>query len=929
MTNFETAVRANEMALDAQGSALQENARYMEGIEAKTNSVAASFERLATQVIESELIKALLDLANGALNLLNNKVGVFITQWGLLTGVLIGAITIFGTIATKITAMMAAITAAGGAMATMASIAAPLAAVLALVAVVGWNIYEAYKEAHPSLEQINEDISSMETELENNQKRLDELNNTGWADRTRSIQLEIDKLKAENAELEENLKKRKQQQLDEARKISTSQIGYRRQQVVATGYVEGYTDKPTIEMIQDVGDTAYEAGKNLEDLAFSMSTDIIGDITYELGKLVYKLEDSSAAYAYLSSVLVKANNEIKENGEVSKDTQKIIFANIDTITQLSNAYDVLAENNEDIDDGLELLINSYNKYAKAVADAQQKNQNLAETTQIDVVALYQMSEATDETRESIVKLIAQENIFNNTKLSVQDKIQQFKNLALAAGASANAVNAAVKAALGYVFTPDALGFTDKSGRPLSWIEQGGALSAFSAHLEDVDINAIEGIFNKLIEDEFHYTSTGGSGGKDAIRAAFEAAYKLAQHNREMNLADEKNYLDTVEYLNNKYFANKKQYQEDYWKYEEEVYKGRQKLAEEATKAAEELARAEAEAKKAAIEKEFSDLEHALAMQTITEEQYYATLKELAEKYYKDNAEYASEYERIQERLFEYNAQKAVKWLDEQNEKFKEQLEIFDDFEKRINDFYDKEKERLEGNNKELEKRIEYEKLLDNLARAREQRKLVYKEGRFQYVSDTEAIATAQLALDEYNRKQQLERQLSATEANRASSLQATTQAKDSRLLAQMAKNSALWHKAGTEEERRALHDQNEQYASQLSESARRKYDNETGLWSAYANGAINAQGGLSLVGENGAELRVLNKGDGILSTEITKNLLAWGAVSPYQAIGNLVGGAQGGNSINIGNVNLPSVTNAQEFVTALKNIAYQYAYQRA
>lgn len=925
MTNFETAVRANEMALDAQGSALQENARYMEGIEAKTQAVAASFERLATQVIESELIKALLDLANGAFNLLNNEVGITLTQWGLLTGVLIGAITIFGTIATKITVMMAAITAAGGAMATMASIAAPLAAILSAIGVLAIKSYSNWKKLHPSLEEINSDIKGMTNQLEDNKTRLDELNKIGWADRTYEIQLEIDKLKAENAELEENLKLQKQKAFEETKKKAEGSIAIRQRELIAYG---GETDFDTGQYIEIEGLGAPSQREALVNLNTVLATlgRTVETVYYKTGDFIDATKEAEDAYVFLKRALSNAIEEFKWSGQVSDETRRVIGENADTIKELISWYEILGE---DAPKDLVSVVNAFDKYTKVINDARKAHQELETETQIDVVSLYQMSEATDETRESIVKLIAQENIFNNTKLSVQDKIQQFKNLALAAGASANAVNAAVKAALGYVFTPDALGFTDKSGRPLSWIEQGGALSAFSAHLEDVDTNAIEGIFNKLIEDEFHYTSTGGGGGKDAIKEAFEAAYKLAQHNREMNLADEKNYLDTVEYLNNKYFANKKQYQEDYWKYEEEVYKGRQKLAEEATKAAEELARQEAESKKAAIEKEFSDLEHALAMQTITEEQYYTTLSDLADKYYKDNAEYAREYERIQERLFEYNAQKAVKWLDEQNEKFKEQLEIFDDFEKRINDFYDKEKERLEGNNKELEKRIEYEKLLDNLAKAREQRKLVYKEGRFQYVSDTEAIATAQLALDEYNRKQQLERQLSATEANRASSSQATTQAKDSRILAQMAKNSALWHKAETNEEREELHRQNVELASQLSENARRRYDNETGLWSAYANGAINAQGGLSLVGENGAELRVLNKGDGILSTEITKNLLAWGAVSPYQAIGNLVSGAQGGSSINIGNVNLPSVTNAQEFVTALKNIAYQYAYQRA
>ncbi|MBQ8538404.1 MAG: hypothetical protein IJ433_01990, partial [Ruminococcus sp.] len=40
----------------------------------------------------------------------------------------------------------------------------------------------------------------------------------------------------------------------------------------------------------------------------------------------------------------------------------------------------------------------------------------------------------------------------------------------------------------------------------------------------------------------------------------------------------------------------------------------------------------------------------------------------------------------------------------------------------------------------------------------------------------------------------------------------------------------------------------------------------------YAQGTTSATGGLSLVGEKGAELRILNQGDGIIPANITKNL---------------------------------------------------------
>lgn len=90
----------------------------------------------------------------------------------------------------------------------------------------------------------------------------------------------------------------------------------------------------------------------------------------------------------------------------------------------------------------------------------------------------------------------------------------------------------------------------------------------------------------------------------------------------------------------------------------------------------------------------------------------------------------------------------------------------------------------------------------------------------------------------------------------------------------------------------------------------------------YASGTTSAKGGLSLVGEQGAELRVLNSGDGILPHDITSNLWQWGSFTPNDLLGKI------GNSstvFSIGNIQLPNVTNAEEFVSGLKNYALQFA----
>lgn len=66
----------------------------------------------------------------------------------------------------------------------------------------------------------------------------------------------------------------------------------------------------------------------------------------------------------------------------------------------------------------------------------------------------------------------------------------------------------------------------------------------------------------------------------------------------------------------------------------------------------------------------------------------------------------------------------------------------------------------------------------------------------------------------------------------------------------------------------------------------------------YANGTLNAAGGLSLVGENGAEMRVLNKGDGILPSNITSTLLGF-ARNPIGFLNDLSGNTVTNNTNSI------------------------------
>lgn len=100
-------------------------------------------------------------------------------------------------------------------------------------------------------------------------------------------------------------------------------------------------------------------------------------------------------------------------------------------------------------------------------------------------------------------------------------------------------------------------------------------------------------------------------------------------------------------------------------------------------------------------------------------------------------------------------------------------------------------------------------------------------------------------------------------------------------------------------------------------------------YSGYARGTRNANSGLSLVGENGPELRVLNHGDGILPSGVTDNLWRWGSMTPSDMLASLAQKAQSwAQTLNINNVTLPNVRDAQSFVSGLRELAQQYVTRR-
>ena len=92
-----------------------------------------------------------------------------------------------------------------------------------------------------------------------------------------------------------------------------------------------------------------------------------------------------------------------------------------------------------------------------------------------------------------------------------------------------------------------------------------------------------------------------------------------------------------------------------------------------------------------------------------------------------------------------------------------------------------------------------------------------------------------------------------------------------------------------------------------------------------ASGTNNADGNIHLVGEEGPELFIPPSGSGIIPNPKTNNLMQWGTINPASLLAAISQGQ--GTTIEVDNITLPNVHDAESFVEELKNFK-NYAIQR-
>lgn len=306
-------------------------------------------------------------------------------------------------------------------------------------------------------------------------------------------------------------------------------------------------------------------------------------------------------------------------------------------------------------------------------------------------------------------------------------------------------------------------------------ELSAQISAASAKDKTATENVMKGLDNKLKLIQATKTtisagnfakvakksssSKSGSSSKDELKEAFQAEYDLLKHNLDMEYITEEQYYNGVQALNEKYFAGKEEYLDDYRKYEEEVYKGLKSYYKSYCDDMMDYYDKKLDASKMSYKEYCDSVSKMLADMhnsgKISDKDWYDYTKTMLEKQ-KDAYDRALSAitRRLQKEIDAWQAK--IDALNDQNDALNDQKDQMDSAIDAITKVYDTEIDRIQGiidglkeANDERERTLALEQAKYELEKAYSQRvKKIYTEGKgYIYEVDYDAIKDAKKSYD--------------------------------------------------------------------------------------------------------------------------------------------------------------------------------------
>ena len=406
---------------NAVGSADKEIENALDSWTRKTNILKNEWTEFIQSMVSTDAVKGGLDVLIGTVESLNTGLGHAAVTAGAVSLGLVG----IQAAAKGATAAVTKLSAAGIAMNPW------ILAIGAAVAAFGllWN---ATEDSRKSIAELNTDISDNTEKLEENRRRLTEINELGWNEKTPEILNEKAALEEENAELERQIEKLKKLEERQAKRTLKSAGGY-----VGTG--------ETVYHLTSMGESRGGAeALGLSGLTFKSYAELTAYLDQyipgaakksrqELEALGVQFEETEKkAYqtgeTYEKSLIEQAGNlskKLKENRGDLGDLQKEYDSITTGLARFAQAHDVLGDKNTEAKAALDKLNKAYDEASNRIT--------------YYVNDLIREQKQAGKTGDQIYDLVKRMIVLNEKKLDLSQQIGALRQLATEAGAAAYSV----------------------------------------------------------------------------------------------------------------------------------------------------------------------------------------------------------------------------------------------------------------------------------------------------------------------------------------------------------------------------------------------------------------------------------------------------------------------------------------------------------
>lgn len=342
---------------NAVGSADKEISNAMDSWTRKTNILKNEWTEFIQSMVSTDAVKGGLDVLIGAMESLNTDLGHAAVTAGAVSLGLVG----IQAAAKGTTAAITKLSAAGIAMNPW------ILAIGAAVAAFGF-LWNATEDSRKSIDELNTDISDNTEKLGENRRRLTEINELGWNEKTPEILNEKAALEQENAELERQIEKLRELEARQAKRTLKS----------AGGYV-------------GTGETVYHLTSMGESRGGAEALGLTGRTFKSYAELTAYLDQ------YIPGAAEKSRQELEALGIQFEETEKKAYQTGETyekslIEQAGDLSKKLKENRGD----LGVLQKEYDGVTTGLARFAQAHEVLGDKTSDAKAALDTLNQAYDE-----------------------------------------------------------------------------------------------------------------------------------------------------------------------------------------------------------------------------------------------------------------------------------------------------------------------------------------------------------------------------------------------------------------------------------------------------------------------------------------------------------------------------------------------------